>query len=239
MAIRQRAIQAEDKAERRIAIMDAAEKMLLAYPERIANMAEVADAARLAKGTVYLYFPCKEELLLALHERHVDNFSTALIKLLNGGKQVHFSDVMSLTHRYLISPPLSLPLAGLCFGLMEKVIPAETAVAFKQRMAIRLQNAGAGLEKHFPSLKKGQGITLLQHSYALIVGLWQLSASSVRHIEKLEKTAHSVFAWDYPKQLELALHALWRGHLSALKKAIRQTSSLTRRSRRQSVRRAS
>ena len=31
----------------------------------MANVAEVADEAGLAKGTVYLYFPSKGELLLA------------------------------------------------------------------------------------------------------------------------------------------------------------------------------
>ena len=65
MVIRQRAIQAEDKQERHHAILDAAERLLLRSPERIANVAEVADEAGLAKGTVYLYFPSKEELLLA------------------------------------------------------------------------------------------------------------------------------------------------------------------------------
>ena len=38
----------------------------------MANVAEVAESAGLAKSTVYLYFPGKEEMLLALHERHVD-----------------------------------------------------------------------------------------------------------------------------------------------------------------------
>ena len=74
MVIRQRAIQAEDKQERHHAILDAAERLLLRSPERIANVAEVADEAGLAKGTVYLYFPSKEELLLAVHERNIDGF---------------------------------------------------------------------------------------------------------------------------------------------------------------------
>ena len=76
MAIRQRAIGAEDKEERQQALLDAAERLLLRSPERMASVAEVADEAGLAKGTVYLYFPSKEELLLALHERNVGGFFT-------------------------------------------------------------------------------------------------------------------------------------------------------------------
>ena len=79
MVIRQRAIQAEDKQERHHAILDAAARLLARSPDRIANMADVADEAGLAKGTVYLYFPSKEELLLAVHERNIDGFFRALI----------------------------------------------------------------------------------------------------------------------------------------------------------------
>ena len=80
MVIRQRAIQVEDKQERQQAILDAAERLLLREPDRVANVSEVADEARLAKGTVYLYFPSKEELLLALHERNIDGFFRPLIE---------------------------------------------------------------------------------------------------------------------------------------------------------------
>ena len=83
MAIRQRAIQAVDKEERHHAILDAAERLLLRSPDRVANVAEVADEAGLAKGTVYLYFPSKEELLLALHERNRRRFFGALNALLD------------------------------------------------------------------------------------------------------------------------------------------------------------
>ena len=52
---------------------------MLRSPDRMASVAEVADEAGLAKGTVYLYFPSKEELLLAVHERKIDGFFGALI----------------------------------------------------------------------------------------------------------------------------------------------------------------
>ncbi|HET7403967.1 MAG TPA: helix-turn-helix domain-containing protein, partial [Usitatibacter sp.] len=82
MTATQRAIALEDKEERGNAILDAAEALYLEHPDRIASVAEVAHAAGLAKGTVYLYFPSKEEMLLALHERHVRAFFAHLVKLL-------------------------------------------------------------------------------------------------------------------------------------------------------------
>ena len=178
MVIRQRAIQAEDKQERHHAILDAAERLLLRSTDRIANVAEVADEAGLAKGTVYLYFPSKEELLLAVHERNIDGFFRALNERLASDRPTAIGDVLALTHEHMVEPPLFLPLAARCFGLMGQSVPVEAGRAFKQRMAERIGEAGAGLERHFPELNPGDGVALLRHSFALIIGLWQMSAES-------------------------------------------------------------
>src|SRR5664279_6562966 len=101
MVVLQRAIHSGDKQERHHAILDAAERLLLRSPGRIASMSEVAQEAGLAKGTVYLYFPSKEELLLALHERNIDGFFQALIALLDGSVVVAIEDVFELTRTHI------------------------------------------------------------------------------------------------------------------------------------------
>ena len=156
MVIRQRAIQAEDKQERHDAILDAAARLLLRSPERVASVAEVAEEAGLAKGTVYLYFPSKEELLLAVHERGIDGFFRQVIALVEGDGPVRIDDMLALTQRHLVAPPLFLPLAARCFGLMAHSLPPAAAAAFKGRMAGRLERAGAGLERHFGDLAAGR-----------------------------------------------------------------------------------
>jgi len=213
MVIRQRAIQAEAKQERHHAILDAAERLLLRAPDRLANVAEVADEAGLAKGTVYLYFPSKEELLLAIHERNIDGFFAALIARLESSAPVVIDDVLELTHRHMVEPPLFLPLAARCFGMMGQGIPPQSALAFKQRMAARLQRAGAGLERHFPDLAPGAGVALLRHSYALIIGLWQMSGESAGGgCPANDPPAEpSLQAWVYGDELDGALRALWEG----------------------------
>jgi AcrR family transcriptional regulator len=215
MVIRQRAIQAEDKQERHHAILDAAERLLERSPERIANVAEVADEAGLAKGTVYLYFPSKEELLLAVHERNIDGFFRALIVRLDSEVPVTIGDVMALTHEYMVEPPLFLPLAARCFGMMGQGVPPEVGLAFKGRMAERLQRAGAGLEQHFPELKAGDGLALLRHSYALIIGLWQMSGASAANATVCSLSGGDglppEFSYSYPVELDRALLALWAG----------------------------
>ncbi|MCC6196523.1 MAG: TetR family transcriptional regulator [Burkholderiales bacterium] len=220
MVIRQRAIQAEDKQERHHAILDAAARLLLRSPARTASMADVADEAGLAKGTVYLYFPGKEELLLAVHERNIEGFFRALAARLAGDAPVAVADILALTHEHMVKPPLFLPLAARCFGMMGQSVPAEVALAFKQRMAERLLAAGAGLEKRFPELPPGQGVALLRHSYALIIGLWQMSAESAGHHLGCPTTTGPgemppVFAYAYAGELDRGLLALWNGTIGA------------------------
>lgn len=211
MAIRQRAIQAEDKQERHSAILDAAERLLLRSSDRSANMADVADEAGLAKGTVYLYFPSKEELLLALHERNIDAFFRALIALLEGEGPVTIDDVWPITRRYMIEQPLFLHLASRCFSMLEQNVPAETAAAFGARMSTRLERAGAGLERHFRGLEPGDGVALLRHSYALILGLWQMAGGVRAFCASGAPAAPLAFAWSYPESLDRALRDLWEG----------------------------
>jgi len=219
MVIRQRAMQAEDKRERYDAILDAAERVLLRSPDRVVNVADVADEAGLAKGTVYLYFPGKEELLLALHERNIDAFFRPLIERLESPAPVTFQDVGALTREYIVAPPLFLPLASRCLGLMAQAIPEEAAVAFHERMMTRLLRAGAGLERHFPQLKPGAGLALLRHSYALIIGLWQMYGSKGDALNcpvtglVLEGRLDG-FGTNYADELERALSELWSGALA-------------------------
>ena len=210
MGIRQRAVDVEGKEERRHAILDAAERLLALAPERIANVAEVADEAGLAKGTVYLYFPSKDALLLALHERHVDGYFSALIAFLGRSPAVAIDDLLAITLAHLAAKPAFLSLATRCLGSMETDVPRETALAFRARMGERLAAAGQGLERHFPELMPGDGIALLRHTYALILGLWQMSSTGAAS-QGLPGEVCIGQAFDYPQDLARALRALWEG----------------------------
>src|SRR5262245_37978053 len=68
MTLRERARKAEDKELRRRAIVDAARALFVERGWSGFNMAEVAARAGLVKGTLYLYWPTKEELLLSVLE---------------------------------------------------------------------------------------------------------------------------------------------------------------------------
>ena len=63
---------------RREQILDAAQQVLLRRGPAAATMADVADAASVAKGTVYLYFASKAELLAGLRARYFERMTAVL-----------------------------------------------------------------------------------------------------------------------------------------------------------------
>lgn len=222
MAVKQRAVGAQGKEERRTAILNAAEKLYLKHPDRIASVAEVAVAAGLAKGTVYLYFPGKEEMLLALHQRHVERFFAQMVGRLAAPGAVGFDEVFHVTRDHFIRVPGYIALTSRCFAMMDREIPLEVVIAFKKRVGQLLGEAGAGLSRHFP-LTLPQGVTILMHSYALIVGLWQLVHPNERLGKAMDQPALRALKLDYEREIEAALRALWGGTLAAVQAAATQS----------------
>lgn len=176
---RARAVDAADKEARRSSILDAAERLFMQSHE-FASVSQVAEAAKLAKGTVYLYFQTKEELYLAIHMRNAGAFFNELIADLEQGfphgvkKDITFDYMRALVVKHMLANESYFPLVACCVGLPMDSVPAESAGATKQLLGSWLMRAGAGLERHFPQLGEGGGMRLLNHSYALMIGLYHL-----------------------------------------------------------------
>jgi AcrR family transcriptional regulator len=204
----------EDKERRREAILDAAERLLARSPSRVPSIAEVAEEAGLAKGTVYLYFTAKEEMLLALHERQVDHYFAELRAVLESEAAIVVDSFLAITHEHVSSSPIFLALAARCMGTLIHHIPAEPAIAFRHRVDERLQRAGIAMERRLPTLPAGEGARLFRRTYVLVLGLWQLSTVMPEDAGPLDNDARDTSSQsilEYRDELDRALRTLWRG----------------------------
>lgn len=204
-----RATNPADKELRRETLLDAAEQLWLAQPDSTPSVAAIASEARLAKGTVYLYFRSKEALLLAVHERHVANFFSRVSGRAGEPEPMLLENMFGLIRQFLTNTPAFLPLAAQCHGMLERNIPLEVGYAFEERTYARLDTVVADLQRHFPRLTAA----LMLQSYALMLGLWQLMRPTPLKQLMKERELSCACNDDYLFMLESALNALWRGAL--------------------------
>jgi AcrR family transcriptional regulator len=203
---RLRAVDVQDKFIRRESILDAAAQ-LYDPQQPLRSVAEVAQQAGLAKGTIYLYFQSKEALYLALHQRHAQAFFEALLARL-GDEQASFgsSDMVELVGRHLIDNPNFLPLCGACMNVQPQDADAAIFEDFHRQMQAWLLDAGAGLERRLARLRPGDGVRVLHHGYALVLGLYQL-------IGRPSACAHqgqsALMPTDFRHEVQAALQGLW------------------------------
>lgn len=212
MTVRQlkRARAPEAKTERRAAILGAAESLLRRDPAGAFSVDALARRAGLAKGTVYLYFRTREEVLLAVHEKQVhelfDAFEAALDAPGADGQSVLEAGI-----RYHSSRPEAYALSGNCRSFLADRVSVDAAVRFKASLGPRIAALGARLETLLPGLAPGEGAALLINSHALIVGLWQLADTPPRLRKPMQRAGVPALRIDFEQQLIAALGDLWEG----------------------------
>jgi AcrR family transcriptional regulator len=204
--LKKRAVAPEDKTARRAAIVRAAEE--LSSRGAAFSMDQLARRAGVAKGTVYLYFGTREEVLLAVHEKQSHELFDVVERALAAAAPTGESLVRSGL-RYLRAHPEFYPLAANCRGMLDTNVSTEVAFAFKDRIARRLAVLGTRIEALYTGLGAGEGAALLMNSYALILGLWQLADVPVSLRAIMHRPEMQIFRIDLERQLSAALLDLW------------------------------
>lgn len=208
---RTRAVGPEEKTERRAVILRAAEELLGGNPGGGITVEDLARRAGLAKGTVYLYFRTREEVLLQVHLARLHRLFDALEQEFGAPQASVGAGAVRTTLRYLRAHPEFLPLATNCRGMLEANTSTEAALEFKLALGARLTAIGARIEALYPGMARGEGMALLMSAYALIIGLWQLTDPPACLREAMQRPELSMFRIDFEKQLSSALLALWAG----------------------------
>jgi AcrR family transcriptional regulator len=172
--IKRRAMHDDQKLIRRQALIDAAWGLFQTQSYAAINMNEVAQTAEVAKGTVYLYFPSKESLFLAVLETQFtlwfDAIDSALVTPNLGITEVAELFTESFTqHRGLAR------LFAITHVILEHNIDYEVARQFKTLLYQRITYTGRLLEMALPILTPKSGVQILLRAYALVIGIQHLA----------------------------------------------------------------
>jgi AcrR family transcriptional regulator len=204
--LRKRAIAPADKHARRDQMLRAAEDLSAKGGQF--SMDQLARRAGVAKGTVYLYFGTREEVLLAVHEKQTHEVFDVVERAL-AAAEPSAESVVRAGLRYLRAHPEFYPLAANCRYMLDTNIGTEAALAFKVGIGGRLERLGRRIEQLYPGLKPGEGATLLMNNYALIVGLWQQADTPQCLRAVMQRPEMRIFKIDFERQLTAALLDLW------------------------------
>lgn len=206
----QRARQPEEKAHRRQQILLAASGMLDMERQGLPSVADIAEAAGVAKGSVYNYFKTKEEVYLALLAEGFGRWITSIRAVIDQ-PEPDVDTVLQAYIQFCSSEPKIMRLACLAPAVLEENISYELAYEFKKHLAAETRAVANRLTELFPMLTVDSAIHLFLSSYALTLGIWQLAypAKVIREVTTQEDTR--ILRPDFQASLYSALLHLWQG----------------------------
>jgi AcrR family transcriptional regulator len=211
-----RAVDEEDRQSRRKSILEAARILFRQGDGSLPTAAEVAAAAGLAKGTVYLYFKTKDEIFAnVLLEGWLALLASTDVISFGSNKKSRFQQAqvfIKAVVRRLEEEPDLMRLDALG-AVLEKNMTPVALLEYKRRFNQGLFDAGSRIDRAL-GLASGRGLQLLMRTYALTRGLWQ----TAEHFEQCEAICINggIQRPEIPfsKDLSEALNEYWRGALA-------------------------
>lgn len=195
----------EEKAERRRSILRAAENCFLKNGHTLPSAAEVAKAAHVAKGTVYLYFQSKEEIYLALFQEKLTALLDSLRDPVEGPVNVFMAQRV---YQFLNSEPGFLPLAAMLQSILEMNLSETTLYQFKYTLSEAIKASGIHLDEQFDK-PSGFSEQALIFSYSSLIGLWQLLQWPSALSDKADAPEFQPLRRDFEKELSVLFARIW------------------------------
>jgi AcrR family transcriptional regulator len=210
--MKERARTREDKEDRRLAILAAAREVWAVSTFAVLTMAQVGDRAKLAKGTLYLYFPTKEALLLGVLEADLGRWLSEVGRRLEEPSAIWTPDtVADLLASTLLADLAMVRLLVILGTILEHNVPQARILHFKDWLLVRMQEAGRQFERRLSFLGGGEGLRLLLHLHALVTGLGQIAQPAPAVARVLAQPRFEPFRIDFGEELRAMLQALLRG----------------------------
>ena len=127
----------EQKSDRRDTILATAKTLFMEAGYEGFSMGLLSKRAGVAKGTLYLYFGTKEEVLLSLYSQEFERFCSELTTGIPA--EVTDADFVSRIYETSVSDPLFLALHARLGTVIEQNISVDALITSKRSMAKHFQ----------------------------------------------------------------------------------------------------
>lgn len=211
MAKQKRAISENEKNVKAEMIIDAAADLWNETDFEGFTMQALAQKMNLAKGTLYLYFKTKEEVFLSLYHRLLSSWFIEIENSFtknNDWTSEKIARTLSLSLSN-ISPLIRL--IAILGTVLEKNISYEKAVEFKTWLVHVFNKTASLIEQSLPTLRKGDGHTILVFLQATGTGLYSMSYGSPVIQEVLKKKEFQSLHIDFSKTLRQGMEVFING----------------------------
>jgi AcrR family transcriptional regulator len=212
-----RARKPAQKAQRRLAILDAAAQLLADGGLDRVGLNAIARQSGLTKSNLYRYFESREQILLELliadEAAWVTSLEVALAPLAGSNDA---RAVGSAVARTLCEHERLCLLTTVLATVLEQNVSLETVVAFKQQalaLSIRISNAlYTALPEHgLPAIAE-----FAHYVHALVAGLWPITHPADVVEEAVERPEFAIFRHDFETDLRRSIVLLLIGLKSEL-----------------------
>ena len=209
------ALSEKERLSRRVALLEAALRL---YHEQgtLPTVSNIAKAAGIAKGAVYLWFRSKEEIFVALLEAAFLELIAGLMLIIESIDPVpEFApDAFATQYAKLLAEvPDVVPLSSVLNSMFRENLPIESFSRLDRNVGASLSKVGALLEQRLGRLMRSKGTDLLLHTWTLTIGLWVIMDIPDEMKKVLGDPALAPFRNGFHTEVKIAVAQLWRGAL--------------------------
>ena len=207
------ALSEEERFSRRVALLEAA---LHLYREQgtLPTVSNIAKAAGVSKGAVYMWFWSKDEIFVALLEAAFLELIARLLPVIESlDPRPGFAPDSFATQyaRLLAEVPHVVWLSSVLNNMLKENLPIESFSRLDRNVGAGLSKAGALLEQRFGCLMRSKGTDLLLHTWTLTIGLWVMMDIPDEMKKVLKDPAMATFRNGFHTEVKTAVAQLWRG----------------------------
>lgn len=208
---KKRAVLEKDKLSKRTTILQSAAYLLLKKDWAELSMDEVAKRAKIAKGTLYLYFPTKEDLCLRVHNADYEAWFLDMESFFTETKNIDADEFSKWFVESMDRHVRFLKLLPIVPTILEKNASVETIREFKLSLKAQISKILPQLIKTFPFLNEHSAFIFLMQCHALAVGSWSHGFPSNQFREAVKEDGLDIFVLDFKSFFRTSILTLLNG----------------------------